>query len=478
MKICPKCNEKFDLGKFCKFCGTALQDEVQELYCSNCGVKLDSGAKFCSNCGTKVEQSKPAEDNKETSDKTIENKEVSKISDNEGVRECPVCHTEFGDSSMFCTKCGAQCGKNTLKAAPLNPNSWVNLSDYSLQMLINAENKSHNSSLQVEIGKRYFYGDKINENNLEAKKFFEKAANQENPIGLYYLASCFINGYGTEIDHNKGFPIIKHSLELDKNNGYAQNLLGDCYQYGWGTDIKIDYALQCYKKASEFGIPIASNSLGLLYLCGNGVAKDDSLAFKYFELAAEGNLDVGMFNLGYCYESSIGCNENPQKAFEWYYKSSEAGYMDGRFAVGRCLVNGYGCEKNTDYGMKLIQNLANNGHEDAQKWLEENNHGQLSQSSYSDNHVVSNYSESSYPDIVSTQLFKKLRSIIAEKLEIDESKVLPESFFRNDLQADSLDTYELVYAIEEEIGISIPDEKANEFETVLDAYNYILNYRH
>jgi acyl carrier protein len=39
--------------------------------------------------------------------------------------------------------------------------------------------------------------------------------------------------------------------------------------------------------------------------------------------------------------------------------------------------------------------------------------------------------------------------------------------------SDSLDTYELVYAIEEEMGISIPDEKANEFETVKDAYEYI-----
>ncbi|MGD6729603.1 MAG: phosphopantetheine-binding protein, partial [Pleomorphochaeta sp.] len=38
---------------------------------------------------------------------------------------------------------------------------------------------------------------------------------------------------------------------------------------------------------------------------------------------------------------------------------------------------------------------------------------------------------------------------------------------------DSLDTYELIYAIEEEMGITIPDEKANEFETVRDAVEYL-----
>lgn len=71
------------------------------------------------------------------------------------------------------------------------------------------------------------------------------------------------------------------------------------------------------------------------------------------------------------------------------------------------------------------------------------------------------------------ELFEKMKKLIADRLEIDESKITLESSFRQDLGADSLDTYELVYAIEEEMGISIPDEKANEFETVKDALEYI-----
>jgi acyl carrier protein len=71
------------------------------------------------------------------------------------------------------------------------------------------------------------------------------------------------------------------------------------------------------------------------------------------------------------------------------------------------------------------------------------------------------------------QLFEKMKKLIADKLEIDEGKITVESSFRQDLGADSLDTYELVYAIEEELGITIPDEKANEFETVKDALDYI-----
>ncbi len=71
------------------------------------------------------------------------------------------------------------------------------------------------------------------------------------------------------------------------------------------------------------------------------------------------------------------------------------------------------------------------------------------------------------------ELFEKIKKIIAEKLEVEESKITLEASFRQDLGADSLDTYELVYGIEEEMGITIPDEKANEFETVKDAYDFI-----
>lgn len=71
------------------------------------------------------------------------------------------------------------------------------------------------------------------------------------------------------------------------------------------------------------------------------------------------------------------------------------------------------------------------------------------------------------------ELFDKLKKLIAEKLEVEEAKITPEASFRQDLGADSLDTYELVYAIEEEMGVTIPDEKANEFETVGDALNFL-----
>jgi acyl carrier protein len=72
------------------------------------------------------------------------------------------------------------------------------------------------------------------------------------------------------------------------------------------------------------------------------------------------------------------------------------------------------------------------------------------------------------------ELFEQIKKLIAEKLGVDdENKIELSSSFRQDLGADSLDTYELVYAIEEKFDLKIPDEKAQEFETVGDAYKYI-----
>lgn len=67
----------------------------------------------------------------------------------------------------------------------------------------------------------------------------------------------------------------------------------------------------------------------------------------------------------------------------------------------------------------------------------------------------------------------KVKKIISEQLGVAEADVKPESSFVNDLGADSLDTVELVMALEEEFGIEIPDEDAEKIATVQNAIEYI-----
>ena len=67
----------------------------------------------------------------------------------------------------------------------------------------------------------------------------------------------------------------------------------------------------------------------------------------------------------------------------------------------------------------------------------------------------------------------KVRGIIAEQLGVKLEEVTNQASFTDDLGADSLDTVELVMALEEEFGIEIPDEEAEKMVTVGDAMKYI-----
>jgi acyl carrier protein len=67
----------------------------------------------------------------------------------------------------------------------------------------------------------------------------------------------------------------------------------------------------------------------------------------------------------------------------------------------------------------------------------------------------------------------KVKKIISEQLGVPETDVKPEASFVNDLGADSLDTVELVMALEEEFGVEIPDEDAEKIATVQNAIEYI-----
>lgn len=70
---------------------------------------------------------------------------------------------------------------------------------------------------------------------------------------------------------------------------------------------------------------------------------------------------------------------------------------------------------------------------------------------------------------------ERVKQIVAEQLGVDEAQVTLEAAFMDDLGADSLDTVELVMALEEEFDIEISDEDAEKIQKVQDAVSYISN---
>jgi len=72
-----------------------------------------------------------------------------------------------------------------------------------------------------------------------------------------------------------------------------------------------------------------------------------------------------------------------------------------------------------------------------------------------------------------SNIAERVKKIIVEKLGVDESEVTLEASFTNDLGADSLDTVELIMEFEKEFNISIPDEQAENIQTVGHAISYL-----
>ena len=76
------------------------------------------------------------------------------------------------------------------------------------------------------------------------------------------------------------------------------------------------------------------------------------------------------------------------------------------------------------------------------------------------------------------EIESKVIDIISEQMGADKSEITRETSFINDLNADSLDTVELVMEFEDEFDLSIPDEEAEKIQTVGAAVDYIVNVMH
>ena len=74
-------------------------------------------------------------------------------------------------------------------------------------------------------------------------------------------------------------------------------------------------------------------------------------------------------------------------------------------------------------------------------------------------------------------MFEQIKKIVAENLNVEEENITPESSFKEDLKADSLDLFEMVMALEEEFDLEIPSEDLEQLETVQDVVNYIENHK-
>lgn len=72
-------------------------------------------------------------------------------------------------------------------------------------------------------------------------------------------------------------------------------------------------------------------------------------------------------------------------------------------------------------------------------------------------------------------VFEKIKTILAEQLDIEENAITPDSLIVEDLGADSLDAIDIVMSVEDEFGIEVPDEIVEKMESVNDIITFVDN---
>jgi acyl carrier protein len=75
------------------------------------------------------------------------------------------------------------------------------------------------------------------------------------------------------------------------------------------------------------------------------------------------------------------------------------------------------------------------------------------------------------------EVFERIREVLAERLSVEESDVTEEANFQEDLGADSLDLVEMIMELEDQFGIKIPDEDAQQIQTVGQAVEYVTSHQ-
>jgi uncharacterized protein len=127
----------------------------------------------------------------------------------------------------------------------------------------------------------------------------------------------------------------------EQGDAYAQNILGNRYNYGLGVMQDHAEGARWYRKAADQGYAISQNNLGLMYLNGEGVPQDHAEAVRWFRKAAEQGLAQAQGWLGYMYYFGRGVPQDNVLAHMWFDLSAAQGIqntLQSRDAIARQMT--------------------------------------------------------------------------------------------------------------------------------------------
>ena len=177
------------------------------------------------------------------------------------------------------------------------------------------------SDVQLEkwylTGEKYYFGEGVAKDAVEAVKWFRKAAEQNHAKAQCALGNCYCSGEGVTKDYVEALNWYRKAAE--QNYAGAEFRLGYCYREGEGVAKDYAESVKWFRRAAEHGSGRqAQYNLGVFYEKGEGVERDYAEAVKWYRKAAEENHAQAQYNLGVCYEKGHGVQQNFPEAYKFY----------------------------------------------------------------------------------------------------------------------------------------------------------------
>jgi len=243
-------------------------------------------------------------------------------------------------------------------------------------------------------GDRYYNGDGVPQDYVEALKWYRRAADKDiaiaqRTVGLMYYSGLGVEqniaealmwfvkageggdvyaqwfmGAANELAENWSEAFKWYRMAAELGEVTSQRLLGNLYFNGNGTAKNDNEALRWFRKAADGGEAVAQRVLGQLYLGGIIVQKNEAEAAKWYRLAAEQDDATAQYWWGGFLQYGMGgVSQNDSEAVKWYRKAAENGIVDAQIQMGFMYINGYGVPKDYResakwYGMAAEQESA------------------------------------------------------------------------------------------------------------------------
>jgi hypothetical protein len=231
-----------------------------------------------------------------------------------------------------------------LVSAGCQPPAEQNQADRKLLADIRAKAEKGDAQSQSELGYAFYIGSLgVAKDQVEAAKWFRRAAEQNLPGAQHNLGVSYADGQGVAKDEAMAAKWFRKAAE--QNYSDAQYSLGICYENGRGVGKDEVEAAKWYRKAAEQHLPEAELNLGNCYANGQGVTKDEVEALKWYRKAAEQNDAGAQCNLGFCYGNGEGVAKDEVEAVKWFRKAAGQNNARAQYNLGIACANGKGAAR-------------------------------------------------------------------------------------------------------------------------------------